>query len=181
MVDGRVIKIKIEYELTKEDYLNFNLYHLNHSKMIKKSLFIQRYIVSIVFLIVPFIFSSITEMPLYVYFPVFALIWLLWIIFYKKYFDRIAIKRIEKMLNEGKNLCLLGKYSVETNEDGFIEICPNGESKITWNGIDKVVENELYIFIYIDSVRAYIIPKRAFTNDNLKNEFLQSVTEKTKF
>lgn len=40
-----------------------------------------------------------------------------------------------------------------------------------WEGIERVVENRDYLFVYIGSLAAYIIPIHVFTGSNQKEEF----------
>jgi YcxB-like protein len=164
--------MKIEFDLTKEDYLQFNLHHMANSKTVKKSLFIQQYISSTIFLIVPFIAVKITDVPLIVWLVCFSIIYLLWIFQYPKFFNSIVIRRLEKMLEESNSKNLYGIYTIDLTEDGVHEISKSGETKINWNSIVKVEETDSYIFIYNTAISAYIIPGTAFPDNNERAEFI---------
>lgn len=43
--------MQVEYMLTEQDFIAFNLHYAKHSKTVKRSLFLQRYIVAIIFLL----------------------------------------------------------------------------------------------------------------------------------
>lgn len=72
-------------------------------------------------------------MPLLYWICVFIVISVAWIVFYPKYFMAAFSKRVSKMVDEGKNKDLLGKYRVTVNEEGILEQSENGENKISWN------------------------------------------------
>ena len=175
--------MKIDYQLTKQDYIDYNIYHMSHSDTIRRSLFGQRYLISIIFLIMPFMLIKISDIHLWYWLSTFIIVYILWIIFYPKYLRWYIIRRISRMLDEGKNVDMLGDHSFLLTEDGVIDITNFSESKNNWNVIENIVVTREHIFIYINAVMAYIIPIRAFININQKNEFintLNNMTEKTK-
>lgn len=168
-----------EYELSKQDYIDFNIYHMKNSDTLKRSLHLQQYLLPIFYLIMPFILAGITDIPLVIWLTTFVIVAVLWVIFYPKYFMSSTIKRISKLVDEGKNKDMLGKHCIIVDEDGIVEKTENGESRTKWNGVEKVTETEKYVFIYISSIMAYIIPKSVFVSDIIKNEFLSLLRGKT--
>lgn len=155
--------MKIYYELTEEDYLHFNLFHVKQSKAAIKSLNIQRFLMPVFVIIVAFIFSGIGDMPLVFPLIIFGLISILWIVFYPKYFYYLIMRQSKKMLKEGKNDGLLGEQQMTLSEDGIVYLA-NGESQVKWPGIKKVVEDSDFFYLYNSSISAYILPKRALLN-----------------
>ncbi|MEN1937069.1 YcxB family protein [Paenibacillus sp. 102] len=79
------------------------------------------------------------------------------------------------MLREGSYSNLLGKHKVQITDEGIIETNSGGETKRKWKGIEKVEENEAYIFIYVSSMSANIVPKTAFARENSKSEFIKKL------
>ena len=43
--------MNINYNLTEEDYLNFNMFHVKNSKAVKRALNMQRFITPIIFIV----------------------------------------------------------------------------------------------------------------------------------
>lgn len=156
--------MEITYNITEEDYLNFNMFHVENSKTIIKTLNIQRFSVPIFFLIFSYISSKIGDTPFIVSFIVFLILSILWIIFYPKYFYKHIIRNARKMLKEGKNAGLLGKHHMNMTEDGIEETTSNGGTKVNWSGIEQFKEDHYYLYLYNSSVSAYIIPKRDLNN-----------------
>lgn len=173
--------MELKYEMTKDDYLAFNLYHAKHSKTVQNSLVMQRFLTPIFLLILPFLFSWITGEFLMGLFIIFVIISVLWVIFYPKYFYGYMEKNINKMMNEGNNKNLLGQHVFIANEDGFIEKNSVGESKVSWSSIEKVEENEDYYFLFLSTMSANIIPKRSFSNDASQEDFKRMVDKATSF
>lgn len=167
--------MKIDFELTKQDYLDFNMFHLGHSSTIKRSVFMQRYIVSIMYLIMPFVLAQISEIPFIFWGIPSLIVYISWIVFYPKYLKWHVNKTISKMINEGKNAMLLGNHSITLTENGLVETSHLSETKTNWEVIEEVLETEKHIFIYNSAVSAYIIPVSAFKDTNEKEAFMNTL------
>ncbi|MEH7178280.1 YcxB family protein [Neobacillus vireti] len=152
--------MKIIYNLTEEDYLNFNLFHIKNSESASKSFNIQRYSIPIIYLIVAYVFSNLADIPfLYAFIP-FLIMGIFWVLFYPKYFQNRIKSQTKKMIREGKNEGLLGEHTMLLTEDGIIDTNSNGETKVNWSGVVKMMEDNSNLYLYNSSVSAYIIPKR---------------------
>lgn len=166
--------LKIHYELTEEDYLHFNLFHVKQSKTAIKSLKIQRFITPVFFIIAAFIFSGIGDMPVVFPLIIFGLISIVWLIFYPKYFYSLVMRQSKKMLKEGKNDGLLGQQQMVLSEEGIVYLTSNGESQVKWTGIKKIVEDSDFFYLYNSSVSAYILPKRALSSVKEAEDYFSS-------
>lgn len=164
--------MKIDFTLTKEDYIAYNIHHIEHSPSLKKSLNIQRYGLALIFLIFPFIIASITSISLTLWLVVYGTVFVFWIKFYPKYYISSTRKRIIRLIEEGNSANLLGDRSIILTEEGVEEISPQGESRTTWGSIERIDETQEYIYIYTSPVNAYLVPTRAFEGTAQKSEFL---------
>lgn len=171
--------MKIDYSLTKEDYINFNVFHMDYSKTMRNSIFVQRYLISLVFLIVPFFLSANSQIPFWYWFAVFCITYILWVVFYKRYAIYFLRKRVARMLDEGKNDGLLGARSLSLNENGIASSSAATETKHAWDTVVSVAATDEYIYIYVGAVMAYIVPTRVFAGDEQKTEFLNMVHKYT--
>ena len=70
--------MKLEFNITEEDYINFNIYHMNMSKTYRRTIFKQRYIVPIIFLIAPFLFVKISKIPFLYWMVVYGVLYIIW-------------------------------------------------------------------------------------------------------
>jgi uncharacterized membrane protein len=164
----------IEYEITENDYLFFNMYHFENSKTVKNTFALIRFIFPIIFLFLSLRswinFEGLNPVSIFAF--VFACVWL---IFFPKWMKKSVENRTRKIIREGNNKGLLGKKKLEINEDYIIETDQNAESKHKWNVIEKVVNTQDYIFIYASAVSAYIIPINAFKSKEERDNFLHRV------
>ncbi len=169
--------MELEFELTEEDYVN---YHINHSKKspsIKRSILIQRISGPVIFMIAPFFIIKSSEIPLWYWITIFGLSSIGWLIFYPKYANWEIKRRVKKMLEEGSNENLFNRISLVLTEKGITGVSSIGESNISWDKIVSLEETKDYIYIYISSVSAHIVPKRVFKNSNEQKEFINKISE----
>jgi hypothetical protein len=158
--EGKGIEMKVNYNLTEEDYINFNLYHLKNSKTGKKALNMQRFLSPVIFMVAAYVISTFGGMPLLSSFIIFFITSVLWVIFYPKYFYSLITRNVKKMIKEGKNDGLLGDHSLIMTDEGIVDTSSNRETKVTWSGIESFKEDNDNLYLYISSVSAYILPKR---------------------
>ncbi len=163
--------MKLKYSLTKDDFINFNLNYMHNSNSLKKTLFINRFIVPLIFLIIPFLLYDIADMEFIIFMITFILLFILWISFYNKFVDNINRKRLNKILNENNPNDLLGERVLEIIGDKIKITNSSGENIIRVNSIKKIIENDNYIFVYINSITAIIVPLMTFRSDEEKDTF----------
>lgn len=63
-------------------------------------------------------------------------------------------------------------------EAGVEEVSDHGESRSSWKSIEKIDETVDYIYIYISSVNAYLVPIRAFEGRTQKDELMERLRSK---
>ncbi|WP_088072301.1 YcxB family protein [Gottfriedia luciferensis] len=157
--------MKINYEINLEDYIEFNLHHLMHSKTVQKSLWKQRIVVSLIYLILPFLISYFFNLPLLWYLITFSLASILWFLFFPKYFYRSAKNKMIKHLSEKDDHVLFGEHLLKIDENGMKEITQSSVHEIKWDNIVEVKGTIGYFYIYFSSMQAIIIPLEAIKDD----------------
>lgn len=167
--------MKLEFNITEEDYINFNIHHMDISKTYRRTIFKQRYIVPIIFLIVPFVLDKISKIPFSYWMAIYGGLYIIWACFYKKYIIWKVKKSIKKKLNEGNNNGVLGEKTFEICEDEIIETSEFSKSSTNIKSVEDIFINEEYIYIYINHMQAYIVPIRAFINEKGKKEFIENM------
>ena len=155
---------ELEYELSKKDYIEYDLFSLMSSSTMKSLLFIQRYIISLIFLAAPFVGRKISTISFEIWLIVFIIIYLLWVIFYPKFFEAMLKIRLERVINK---ILIRPEGVFENNKTGIYES--------HWTAIKKIVETKEKIYIYREAIGVIIIPKRFFFSLNYKEEFIKLV------
>lgn len=163
--------MELTYDLTKEDYLAFQLHTAKQSETVKRALIMQRMMGPVLFLLFTLVVSWVTEEWLLGLFITFAVASVLWVILYPKFFYGYIKRNVNKMLNESRKGNMFGLHTLVMDKKGFTEKNRAGEKKTNWAGIERIDEDEAYFFLFTSIVEAYIIPKRSFKNAERQEEF----------
>jgi len=75
---------------------------------------------------------------------------------------------------------ILGEKIYIISEEGLKQISVNSETFTKWIGFKFYAETDKYIFLFVDKIAAYIIPKRIFKDQNELLEFTDIVKSKIK-
>jgi len=166
----------MKYNLTEDDYLKFNLFHIKNSKTHNRTINTQRFVTPIFLIIFAFLFSLIPGTYFQVLFIITVVICIMWLIFYPKYYYYLVIRNAKKMIREGKNDGILGEHILNLNEAGLIDTTLNGETKVNWTGIKVFKEDDDNFYLYNSSVSSYVIPKQELTNvEEIRNYIISHI------
>ena len=159
----REVEINMEYHytLTKDDYVAFNMHHAQHSERVQKALRVQRWM-SLIFLLIPLLVSWVEGEFLLGMFVAFALLTVLWFLFYPKYFYGSIKKNIVKVITE----------------DGLVEKSSKREVKTPWSSITQIRETDEHIFILVSAMSGYVIPTSSFADVNALRQFKETLNSK---
>lgn len=160
--------MKLEIEITREDYFDFHVHYYLKNKGLKKSIVYCITIVAIMeiflnakhFNLMPTISSSIVA-----FFTYFLII----------YNNLKNTKNVPL-----KNGNILGKRKIEITDEQFITTKYDSESKMNWSAIKKVEKGKNAYYLYNDNQMAYIIPNRFFNNENEESLFINFMETKIK-
>ena len=155
---------EFEYELQKEDYVDFNLCHAEKSITVRKTIRFLRIISPIMILICGyFITGGLKDLFGLSLFAIFAS---LFAIFVPKIYFRAMRRNIEKMINEGNDTSIFETRKVSIQEQEIThEIVQKGIFK-KWSKIIKIEESNNNIFLYVSDLEAIIIPKKVVGEDD---------------
>jgi hypothetical protein len=165
--------MNLKYELTKQDYIDFNINHMKVSPILKRLVFIQQFIIPAFYLILPIFIYSLFDTPLWIWYAAFIPLSILWAIFYPKHTTKLMSKRLIRMLDEGKTDTIIGEHDMTISEEGITDKTEQSETK--YKKIEKIIETKKHLFLYVNSVGGYIIPITAFGNEEEKKAFLTAV------
>lgn len=167
--------MEIQYELTEEDYIKFQIHHLYETPSQKKAFFLNRYVViPFIALLLYFIGKNILEgLDWYwiIASPLFAAFYM---ITYPKQYNKTLRKRLKKIMNEGDNSSLYGKKTFVIKEDQIRIFDEEVTQIILKKAVKSVTIYEDMILLYLSGITAHIIPTRYLDEETiqlLKEEF----------
>ncbi len=162
--------MEINVDLTRDDFADFyNYYYLNRG--LKKRIYIAIFIAFAIPLVVN------NNMPFELFGYLRAVI-LTGLIFGAIYFGAMIILLKSTRILPSKNGSILGKKTFTITESGLLEESDSNTNLQKWQGIQSVESNDNSIFIFVDKIAAYVIPKRYFKDPNQQIEFVSIIKGK---
>jgi YcxB-like protein len=148
----------IQYTITLDDLIAFNIYVA--APMLKRSM-----LNSLIGAILVFVVTVYVNFD----FWLFATIWLVLVFVYAKFGTIYFFKRrAAKLLNDS---VVLGEHTLIIDDAGIQDIQKLGKEELNWSGVQKIEDDENYIYIFIGQIRAYVIPKRCFAYPDQADAF----------
>lgn len=173
---------KFEIQINDNDYYEFNRYHITESADNKKGMLFYRLYVPLIFICMFILFALGNQSPfMLIFLAVFyGIISLIWALATKSILSYSIKRRIKKMKKKG-DMLYTESAEMEFYEEGFTETTKNAKSEIKYDAVYKVKVNEgKAVYIYQNSVQAFIVPFSAFKSDEERKEFIAFISEKAK-
>lgn len=154
-------KMTLHYTMTQEDYIEYNLFHLENSKQQKHTNRLLRFGLSIFGGIFVYFGGQWFTQGARLYWTVVAIIFMTgWYLYFPQFMKKTQIKSFKKLLKEGDNSALFGKRELVVHKD-YLELKDatttsilNSKNLLEWK------ETENLIILYVSSITAHVIPKR---------------------
>ena len=146
---------RIEYQLTEEDLIRFNLYYSAHSELHKRQRRRHRLLVPVVYAVLAGLCCMSRSFIVASVLAAFALVWFLVSPAWLRWRFR---KHYEKHIRETKGETLKEPMTLELQPDGICTSSAVGESKFRYSAVDQIVENEGYTYVFISKAMALILP-----------------------
>ncbi len=148
---------EFDSKMTKEDYIEFNMFHYENSKTIMKSILLERVVGPIIFMLFTVVTGKLDDI---IYMTVFITLSVLWFAFLPKYMWYIMKKRTNKLIEENKEGDLFSEKHIIIDDLGIHYESKSSSGTYNWNSVIKVCDTEKALYIYVSSIQAVVIPKR---------------------
>ncbi len=176
----------IRYRLTKDDFVNFQLYLAKQSPFIQRQIRLAIFSVSAAIGMLFYIcviefakrFAEISGIFLILMlFGAFGVVLLSAAILYRFYPNPLA-KYYSKYFDAHEMKSSFDEAALWLKDRGILYRDENGsEALVSWVSFRKIETTEDYAYIFHDATRAWIVPKRAFADDSEFDEFVRVVQE----
>lgn len=79
---------------------------------------------------------------------------------------------LRRNLRSGRNRTLIGKQRMELLPDGVRRVHSEGESKVAWTGIERLLRSRDHLALFIAANQAFVVPRRAFVRPADEADFV---------
>jgi hypothetical protein len=80
-------------------------------------------------------------------------------------------EHIRRLFDEGRNRALFGHHHIKLLEDRIEVSTEYSRGEVKWEGVERVEEDENYIFLYVSALNAYVINKKYFASEEGARQF----------
>ena len=166
----------LKYDLKLTDVINFYLYTGRGSKINLRRMRNKKIKLFLITLVISLVLQWLYLQSISSIYYVFSLIIaLLPVILFSFYMEWLIARKFRKFHKNSREPNLFGTYHLAINHDGLEEIVDGGQKVLyEWKDIKTVVRVKNYIYIYMDDIRAVIVPVRIFST---KDEYLYFLKE----
>ena len=155
---------RIEYTLTAEDLLQFNLYYSsispNHARQRKR----HRILVPVVYMILALLLLREGSHIAATLFTLFAAVWFA---LSPRWLRKRYCKHYERHIAETAGDVLPRSTVLELLPDGIFSSSHIGETKFRYDAVDRVVENNGYTYVFIGKGMALVLPHDRISKDTI--------------
>ncbi|CEH33434.1 YcxB family protein [Romboutsia lituseburensis] len=164
--------MEINFEVTKEDYIKFELYNLSNSPYHKRDIKLNKYGMPIGFLCINMMMQTSVE-DIIIATTIEAFIWL---VIYPKANKLLTKREIENVIKEGDSTELFGSKRIIIDEESITIFNKSSTERVLKSAIKDVKIYDDIIVIYTSLLTAYIVPTRYLEGD-LKADFIKQVSK----
>ncbi|URZ04144.1 hypothetical protein [Clostridium felsineum] len=165
--------MEINYQISKEELIDFHIAHFKETKIYKKATIKQAILVTLIIILTCIIFQSLY------YFIVEIIGYIFLLILIRKRVSFLLRKKLNKVFSSEKYNDYFEKTKLIINETELQSKTNLSEKKYKWQTIKIISLVDNYIFIITTSNDEFLIPSNAFKDNNDRDKFLNSLTENT--
>ena len=152
--------MNINFKITQENYLTFQLYLASKSQSISKKRTRTRLVVPILYSVFAISLFVLESPFLAAGFAAFAM---LWFFFYPLWEKGKYVKYYQKIIQENHKSRIGVDIKIELQNDHLFTASGGTEAKIATSEIKEIVELKDLILIRLDVTQAFVIPKDQIT------------------
>lgn len=174
--------MRVSFELTRDDYAALTFHKASPPRMTRQRLLVLALLLGVMVGLMGLLtllhggLAWVDEAPLLrpllwaigiavgAFVAISALLWAL----------RLWVRRLPR--DDGATL---GEHTLEVDEDGFHVEGRSGRAFVKWSAIVEVRETNEHLFLFVDRMLAYVVPKRAFTSADECAAFADYVRART--
>ncbi len=162
----------IEYVLEDEDIVNFNLYHHRHSKASRRTRTIARWAVFALFVAIGAVLFVVAtarwNLTLGIAFTAGGFVCAA---IYNGVYYATLRKQVTKLLSEDSNAGMTGRQVVTVTGNTVTVTTDHGTTEYAPGFTTRMVQTDRYLYYYISSIMAIVIPTSVFSSDEAATQF----------
>lgn len=166
----------VKYENSIDDLVAFNRHHCARSPAVKKSKLRTLILWSLVFILISLKFPTSEDLAISTRVAFGILCAVLFALFFSLLWRPMMDRLVRRLYREGANKGMFCQHELEIDDQGIVERTDVGEARHAWRAVERIEESDDHVFIYVSSMMAHVIPKRAVKTGDVQ-AFLSQAKE----
>lgn len=168
--------MELHYDITKQDYIDFNLNYYVNNAVVQRSILMTRIMTAVLVLaggtaLMYFVHGlSVFSVAVYVALAAVCFFGTPW------YMKRKVVKNTERILRNAKNKQLCGPKTLTLREDEFELVGENEDTVYQYEAVQRTSSDDRHYYIFVDEFSAIIVPFSAFEDEQQKQAFYDRIT-----
>jgi hypothetical protein len=153
--------LSVVYEFTREDYIEYNLFINDRRKPYRRThlVLLGGLLLYALLLLVTGSFQD-NHILIAVFAAVAGVI-----AFFPVILRRSIRGNARRLVADGVNRYLFGRKRLTVDADGLTETGEYSELRLRWEIVENVMRSDAHIYLFLSSIQAIIVPRRAFATD----------------
>ena len=178
--------MKLHFTVTEQAYLDFNIWHIEHSAAMRKLARRVRLALPVTLSLLGLGFCGFMTYRFgirtvsFVYLGGCLAIAALWYALYPRRYRKTMKKRLKAYFAEGNGKEFLGNFTLELLDDRLRMAGADGATESAYGKVGNVIENKGCLYIYTGSMTAVILPLDTFGSEEAYREFRSRLEEKVR-
>jgi Na+/proline symporter len=163
--------VRVSFDTTLDDIHAFNTHYARTAALPQQSRKMVRGALTLTLASLMFALGVAFHLPVG-FWVVNALILFGWWQFYPRRVEAMARRSTQKLYAEGRNAGMLGPTTVTIEAEWLSEASSEREVRTRWRSVERMVDSDGYIFLYVTGFSAVIVPARAFATADERAAFI---------
>lgn len=168
--------MELHYEITKDDYIAFNLNYFYNNALVQRSIKLTRIATAFIVLLGGTMLMywlkalSVWSVAVYVALAALCFFGTPW------YMKRKVLKNVDRVLARANNKSACGPKTMVLRDEEFQLAGENEDTTYRYEQVQRTASDEGHYYIFVDDYAALIVPFAAFADDAQKNEFYDRIS-----
>lgn len=168
--------MELHYDITKQDYIDFNLNYFVNNAMVQRSILMTRIATAVLVLVGGTVLMywvkglSVLSVAAYLALAALCFFGTPW------YMKRKVVKNTERILRNANNKQLCGPKTLTLREDEFELSGENEDTVYKYEAVQRTATDAGHYYIFVDEFSAVIVPFSAFADEEQKKVFYKRIT-----
>ena len=165
--------MELHYEITEQDFIDYNLYFIAHDAMTQKTIRRMSTLTAVLVLVggtaLMYLLDTLSPVSVGMYVVLAAVCFFgcpVW-------FTHKARKNVHRTIERASNRHICGPKTLRLTDTGVQLVGESEDSSYPYAAFQRVITAEKQVYLYLDDLSALIVPRRAFPDEEARRTFVR--------